>query len=143
MTKYERAIEELREWCRAKRGRQQKIAKALRVSKQLVNGWLSGRCRMSLEDHFRIQDVREEGIPKPKHDAARLAHMVKGTETSIEKGLKTFNEVMESFRLIKKNKYYTEQYRTFEEYCIYRWGINLKVQMKVLTDRESSYPMAP
>jgi hypothetical protein len=45
--------------------------------KQLVNGWLSGRCRMSLEDHFRIQDVREGGIPKPKHGATRLAHMLK------------------------------------------------------------------
>jgi transcriptional regulator with XRE-family HTH domain len=135
MTKYERAIEELREWCKAKRGRQQKIAKALRVSKQLVNGWLSGRCRMSLEDHFRIQDVREEGIPKPKHDATSLAHMVKATETSIEKGLKTFNDVMESFLLIKKNKYYTEQYRTFEEYCIDRWRINLRCAGRSLSQR--------
>ena len=141
VTKYDEVREELREWCKEKRGRQQKISKTLGVSKQLVTGWMSGRCRMSLEDYLRIQDIRAEDFPKMEYDARFRADMVERTEACIKSGLKTFCEVTEALVLIKRDRLYAEKYGTFDDYFTRRWGlIGLKKTMKILTTRESSFP---
>jgi transcriptional regulator with XRE-family HTH domain len=143
VTKYDEVREELREWCKEKRGRQQKISKTLGVSKQLVAGWMSGRCRMSLEHYLRIQDIRAEDFPKIEYDARFRAQMVEKTEACIKSGLKTFCEVTEALVLIKRDRLYPKKYETFEDYFTLRWGLNLfglKKRMKILTTRESSFP---
>ena len=142
VTKYDEVREELREWCKEKRGRQQKMSKTLGVSKQLVTGWMSGRCRMSLEDYLRIQEIRAEDFPKMEYNARFRADMAEKTEACIKSGLKTFWEVTEALVLIKQHKLYEEKkYGTFDDYCTRRWGlIGLKKTMKILTTRESSFP---
>ena len=140
VTKYDKVREELREWCKEKRGRQQKISKTLGVSKQLVNGWMSGRCRMSLEDYLRIQDIRRaEDFPKMEYDARSLADI----EACIKSGLKTFCEVTQALVWIKRDRLYAEKYGTFDDYFTRRCGlslIGLKKRMKILTAPESSFP---
>jgi hypothetical protein len=141
VTKYDEVREELREWCKEKRGRQQKISKTLGVSKQLVTGWMSGRCRMSLENYLRIQDIRAEDFPKMEYDARSLADMVQKTEACIKSGLKTFCEVTEALVLIKRDRLYAEKYGTFDDYFTRGCGlslIGLKKTMKILTDRDKS-----
>jgi transcriptional regulator with XRE-family HTH domain len=143
VTKYDKVREELREWCKEKRGRQQKISKTLGVSKQLVNGWMSGRCRMSLEDYLRIQDIRAEDFPKIEYDARFRAQMAENTEACIKSGLKTFCDVTEALVLIKRDRLYAEKYGTFDDYFTRRCGlslIGLKKRMKILTAPESSFP---
>ena len=133
VTKYDEVREELREWCKEKRGRQQKISKTLGISKQLVTGWMSGRCRMSLEDYLRIQDIRAEDFPKMEYDARSVADI----EACIKSGLKTFCEVTEALVLIKRDRLYAEKYGTFDDYFTFECGglslIGLKKRMKILT----------
>jgi hypothetical protein len=57
---YDKLIEQFRAWCKAAHGCQQKIADALRVSKQLVSGWLSGYRAISLDEWTQIQAVINE-----------------------------------------------------------------------------------
>ena len=145
MTKYDEVREELREWCKEKRGRQQKISKTLGVSKQLVTGWMSGRCRMSLEDYLRIQEIRAEDFPKMEYNARFRADMAEKTEACIKSGLKTFCEVTEALVLIKRDRLYAEKkYGTFDDYFTFECGglslIGLKKRMKILTAPESSFP---
>jgi transcriptional regulator with XRE-family HTH domain len=145
VTKYDEVREELREWCKEKRGRQQKISKTLGVSKQLVTGWMSGRCRMSLEDYLRIQEIRAEDFPKMEYNARFRADMAEKTEACIKSGRKTFWEVTEALVLIKRDRLYAEKkYGTFDDYFTFECGglslIGLKKRMKILTAPESSFP---
>jgi hypothetical protein len=48
-------LDELREWCRAERGRQTAIARELRVSRQLVTDWLANRSTPTLGAGLRLQ----------------------------------------------------------------------------------------
>jgi hypothetical protein len=54
---YDKHIEQFRAWAKAEHGRAQKIADALKVSKQLVSNWLSGYRTVSLDEWTQIQAV--------------------------------------------------------------------------------------
>lgn len=45
-------------------------------------------------------------------------------ENIIEKGVKTFIEVGKSLLEIKENRYYRDNYDTFQDYCKERWGFD-------------------
>ena len=44
-------------------------------------------------------------------------------EAVIERGLKTFCEVGEALLAIRDGRLYRQDYSTFEDYCISRWGL--------------------
>jgi transcriptional regulator with XRE-family HTH domain len=54
----EKTVYELRRWCKAKRGRQVEIAKALGVSRASVNEWLKGK--LTAQKLFEIRDFLKE-----------------------------------------------------------------------------------
>jgi hypothetical protein len=70
---------------------------------------------------------RKDDRPSPQ-DVIRAANQMEEAERAISSGMKAFLEVSEALLLIKQNKLYEiAQFKSFEEYCIERWGFNYRL----------------
>ena len=57
-------------------------------------------------------------------------------EAVIEKGLQTFYEVGQALAFIREKKLYRAEYKTFEDYCRERWGIQRNYANKLIAASE-------
>jgi len=60
---YEKILQELAEWCSI-RGRQQQLARELKVSHGLVSHWLTGKRQLSLEQWIAIKKIIRAKPPR-------------------------------------------------------------------------------
>ncbi len=65
---YEKVITELIEWC-AVRGRQQKVAKELGVSRKAVNSWIKRTRRPRIEQFFALKAFLKKQQRRKKPEA--------------------------------------------------------------------------
>jgi predicted XRE-type DNA-binding protein len=59
-----RLINELREWCSQKYGRQAQVARTLRVTRARVNDWITGRTVPSLSEGLALIEFLKAEHPK-------------------------------------------------------------------------------
>lgn len=53
-------------------------------------------------------------------------------EKEIEANVRSFWDVAERLLIIKTKKYYLMEYKSFEEYCVQRWGFNRQLGYRLL-----------
>lgn len=68
---------------------------------------------------------------------------LRACETVIEKGLQTFVEVGASLLEIRDNRYYRQDFDTFEDYCRERWQMSLAHGKRLIAAAEVATNLAP